>query len=237
MHRHCAFRCMRSHLSQDPVQSAGSRAPYVRNAPGASPSSRSAAAVDQATTSARLIVVPWATTWSASPSSSDRIRHAAPPDPAHANDAGRDPGRDRPLQQRLPLEVEPPRRRLDGGTASRLGPGIEPELERPVLVGRRVGPEERPATPRPATPASAISRADSSRSCVRDLLERRREHVVHRLEVVMDQARRRAHRARPRRGPSSTPGPSRRPRRARPRRSPRDAGRAPCACSSVTPAA
>ena len=44
-----------------------------------------------------------------------------------------------------------------------------------------------------------------------DLLERRRQHVVHRVEVVMDQAAGRAHRRRPRRGPSSTRGPSRRP--------------------------
>ena len=51
---------------------------------------------------------------------------------------------DRPLQQPLPLEVEPPRGRLERRPARRLRPGVEPELERPVLVGGRVGPEEDP---------------------------------------------------------------------------------------------
>jgi hypothetical protein len=129
----------------------------------------------------------------------------------------------RPLEQGLPLEVEPTRRRPDRRPASRLGPGIEPQLERPVLVGRRVGPEEDPSAstaspPRPST-------APTARDPGRDPLERRRQHVVHRVEVVVDEPDDVPIRPR-RRGRWSTPGPSRTATSSARRRSPRVAGRA-----------
>ena len=163
--------------------------------PAASPSSTSAAPVVQRTTSSREMVVPWATTWSASPSSSDRIRHAAPAGSGARERPGRDARPDRPLEQALPLEVEPARRRLERRPAGRLRPGVEPELERPVLVGRRVGPEEDPqrldrVVGLPHQPRGQLE------VLARDLLERRRQHVVHRVEVVVDQPARGAHHGR-----------------------------------------
>ena len=168
---------------------------YAVSTPAPSPSSPSAAPVAHATTSAREIVVPWATTWSASPSSSDRIRHAA----AAGSGADERPAghalADRPLEQPLPLEVEPAGGRLERRPSRGLGPGVEPQLERPVLVGRRVGPEEDPhrldrVARLPHQPRGQLE------VLLGDLLERRRQHLVHRIEVVVDQAAGGAHRRR-----------------------------------------
>ena len=127
------------------------------------------------------------TTWSASPSSSDRIRHAAPTGSAHAERAVGDARRDRPLEQRLPRRgsadatwpgrraggLPRPRRRARAGTPSPCRPGCR--------SGRR------PAAPRPAT-APRPSRSRRQPEVLRgDPLERRRQHVVHRGEVVVDQ--------------------------------------------------
>ena len=135
------------------------------------------------------------------------------------------PSPDRPLQQALPLEVEPPRGRLDRRPARRLGPRVEPQLERPVLVGGRVG-RKNTRSASTGSPASPISRAETLEVLPGDLLERRRE------------ARRPSSRSSG--GSARSMCPSRRPRRrtvrgrqalvARPRRgrqprSPRDAAR------------
>ena len=106
--------------------------------------------------------------------------------------AGRHPAPDRPLEETLPLEVQSAGRPSDRGTSSRLGPGVEPELERPVLVGGGIGPEEDAQRLDRRT-----SRGHRDRGHLEVLprhdVERRRQHVVHRAEVVMDEARRRAH--------------------------------------------
>ena len=141
------------------------RTAYAASTPGASPSSPSAAPVAQATHVRARDRRPVGDDLERQP-----VEQRQDP-PRRAGRVGADERpaghalADRPLEQPLPLEVEPARRRLEGGPASGLGPGVEPQLERPVLVGRRVRPEERRAAPRPGRSASAISRADSARSC------------------------------------------------------------------------
>ena len=171
------------------------------------------------------MVVPCATTWSASPSSNDRIRHAAPAGSAHRNDPGRHAHTDRLLQQSLPLEVEPARRRLQRGASGGLGPGVEPQLERPVLVGRRVGPEE-DAQGRERVAGLAPSVAPSSRGPVRRPARTRRPGRRPSNRSNGGSTRSTSPSRRRRRAPWSTPGPSGwRPGAPR-RRSPRVAGRA-----------
>ena len=115
---------------------------------------------------------------------------------------------DRPLQQALPGQVEPTRRRLERPAA---GP---PRPRRPARTG----------TTSPCRPACRCRRNSAMRLARpgrlghrglgqgqvlrRDALERRGQHVVHRVEVVVDQAAATCPSRPRRRGRSSRRGPS-----------------------------
>ena len=141
--------------SSEPRQGVGTfgREAAVRSVPGRRPSSCSASAHRPAQRPRRRSTAPrWATVCRARPSSSDRIRQAAPSGRPSDSSPAVGPLSHGVAQQLLPGDVEPLRGLLHGRPARRLGPGVEPELERPVLLGPDVRGEE---DAQPLAPASA----------------------------------------------------------------------------------
>ena len=140
----------------------------------------------------RSTIVWCATTWSARPSTTDRIRHAAPVGSAHWNVPAVDAVPDRALEEARPAEVEAARGLAQRGPPRGLRPGVQPELERPVLADRGVRIEE-PGEDGDRAAGLGEDRLGLGELLARDPLERRREDVVHRLEVVVDEAAGGAH--------------------------------------------
>ena len=140
----------------------GGYLPWSR-APGERPSSRSAYAVDQATTASRSTSTRCATVCRASPSSSDRIRQADRLRVGAGERPGRDPGLDHLGEQLLPGDVEPlrgllqhaatgpppPRRRATAGTPSPARPGCRCRRRSRSRSDRVVAPagHRRPSSP------------------------------------------------------------------------------------------
>ena len=211
---------------------AGSASQQRPSVPGGSPSSCLGVRHDQEITARRSTAPRCATVCRASPSSRDRIRQAAPSGSRHGIAAASHAVADRCSQQLLPGDVQPLRGLLHGRAPRRLGPGVEPQLEGPVLLGPGVRREEDPPAARPAPSHRRHRRPGcASRSCAGGALERRRQQVVHRGEVVVDQPAGRAHLARRRRARWSPPcpcGASPRAWRRRSRRGARRRSSGPC---------
>ncbi len=122
----------------------------------------------------------------------ERIRHAAPTGSSAPEDAGLDALPNRPLEQGRPAEVQPARGRAKHGPAGRFGPRVEPQLERPVLADRGVRAQEC------RDHGEGIAGLGEHGLGLGELvaghpLEGGREDVVHRLEVVVDEAAGGAH--------------------------------------------
>ena len=75
-----------------------------------------------------------------------------------------DAGADGALDQLLPADVEPTRRRPERRTTNGLGPGVEPQLEGPVVVAAGVAGEERLQLADRVHPASPIAVSVTARS-------------------------------------------------------------------------
>ena len=120
------------------------------------------------------------------------IRQAAAAGIAGREPARPDPVAHDPLQDPVPGQVQALRRGPQGRAAGRLGPGVEPELEGPVGIGWSVGAEERDQSPL-GVRGRIDGRLDPRQVGGSHTVESCRQHVVHRLEVVVDEPAGRAH--------------------------------------------
>jgi len=101
-------------------------------------------------------------------------------------------GTNRALQDGRPSEVESARRLPEHRPAGGLGPRVKPQLECPVVADRGVGGEEG-LNDRAGIVGLVEEHLGLLEVLACDTLEGHRQDLVHRVEVVVDQAARGAH--------------------------------------------